>query len=216
MQKYEPNYETVSDTLKRLMSHGLTETEAKLDICRALPDRKIKLRISSTLVDSSGRTIATYAGRPIIDPRFARSARFVGPIDVQIVIPRDLAPDHLDWENSRLLKPVPCGFGLFAIITRLELLIKDVKREWRLTTPAAQESTSPAPAKNDVVTRAISFLKKLLTDNRELRPINVKPLLQEENLKLGPKQFKQAWMTARKDLELGPTKSGRDKKPSLR
>jgi hypothetical protein len=198
------------------MSHGLTETEAKLDICRALPDGRIKLRITRTLVDSSGRKIATSAGRPIIDPRFARSARFVGPIDVQIVIPRGLTPDHYDWENSRLLKPVPCGFGLFAIITRLELLIKDVKREWRLTTPAAQESTAPAPAKNDVVTRATSFLKKKLTDNRELRPKDVKPLLQEKELSLGPKQFRRAWMTAREDLELGRTKSGRDKKSSPR
>ena len=108
MQKYQPNYEPLSDTLKRLMSHGLTETEAKLDICLALRDRERKIEVLATirLVNSAGRTIATSAGRPIIDPRIRkRTARFVGPIDVQIVIPRDLAPDHLDWENSRLLKP---------------------------------------------------------------------------------------------------------------
>jgi hypothetical protein len=217
MQKYQPSYEPLSDTLKRLMSHGLTETDAKLDICLALRDRKKKIEIHATimLVDSAGRTIATSAGRPIIDPRFARSLRFVGPIDVQIVIPRDLAPDHIDWENSGLLKPVPCGFGLFAIITRLELLIKDVIREWRLTTPATQESTAPAPATNDVVTRAISFLKKELTDNRELRPKDVKPLLQEKKLSLGPKQFRCAWKTAREALKLGPTRAGRDRKSSL-
>jgi hypothetical protein len=218
MQKYQPSYEPLSDTLKRLMSHGLTETNAKLDICLALRDRKRKIEVLATirLVDSAGRTIATFAGRPIIDPRFQRDARFVGPIDVQIVIPRDLAPDHIDWENSGLLKPVPCGGGLFAIITRLELLIENVKREWRLTTPAAQESTAPAPATNGAVTRAISFFKKQLKDDPDLRPVDLKPLLPKHNLALGRRQLRDAWMFARRELELKPTKPGRPKKSTQR
>ena len=209
MQKYQPDYEPLSDTLKRLMSHGLTETEAKLDICLALRDRKkIKPRISGTIVTSTGV--------PITDPRIARTLRFVDPIDVQIVIPRDLTPDHLDWENSRPLKPWPCRSGLFAIITRLELLIERVKWEWRLTTPAAQESTAPAPATNGAVTRAISFFKKQLTDDPELRPVDLKPLLPKHNLILGSRQCRDAWMFARRELKLERTKPGRPKKSSQR
>ena len=136
----------------------------------------------------------------------------MGPIDVQIVIPRDLAPDDLDWENSRLLKPLPCGFGLFAKITRLELLIKDVIEEWRPTTPAA----APTPAKNNVVARAITFFITLLTANPDLRPKDVKPLLLEKKLLLGSKQFSFAWKTAREALGLKPTRPGRDRKSSPR
>ena len=218
MQKYQPSYEPLSDTLKRLMSHGLTETEAKLDICLALRDRKRRIGLQATirLVDSAGRTIVTSTGVPITDPRIARTLRFVDPIDVQIVIPRDLAPDHLDWENSRPLKPWPCRSGLFAIITRLELLIERVKWEWRLTTPAAQESTAPAPATNGAVTRAISFFKKQLTDDPELRPVDLKPLLPKHNLILGSRQCRDAWMFARRELKLERTKPGRPKKSSQR
>jgi hypothetical protein len=222
MQKYEPSYEPVFDTLKRLMSHGLPETEAKLDICLALRDRKkkIELQISRTLVDSTGRTIAvSAAGKPIIDPQLARSVRFVGPIDVQIVVPRDLTPDDLDWENSRPLKPWPCEprrFGLFAIITRLELATKDVKWVWRLTMPAAQESTPPAPATNDVVTRVTRWLIEKLKDDPDLRPVDLKPLLLKEGFVLRPKQFSRAWKTAREVRNLGRTKAGARRKSSQR
>ena len=61
MQKYQPNYEPLSDMLKRRMSHGLTETEAKLDICRALPDGRIHLQ-------SPGRLSIPPAGRLLLPP----------------------------------------------------------------------------------------------------------------------------------------------------
>jgi len=78
---YTPDWEPLANALKRVMATGVGEDEAKLDLCGAVADLKIRVRVR----------IGKYARK--------REVFSGGNIEV----PTHLAPGHFDWELSRPL-----------------------------------------------------------------------------------------------------------------
>jgi hypothetical protein len=86
---YNPEWELLANALKRVMAVGTEEQEAKADICNAISDRKIAVRV---LVDEADRDVG---GQTLYAP------------DVEV--PLRLKPEDLDWRRSRPLAPWPIG-----------------------------------------------------------------------------------------------------------
>lgn len=77
---YVPDWERLPDALKRVMAAGLSQDEAQVDICRAISDRKIRLRLQVT-----------------------PSPYLMRVVDVsQVNVPIDLKQSDFDWEKSCL------------------------------------------------------------------------------------------------------------------
>jgi hypothetical protein len=93
---YLPDWERLFDALKRLRATGLAEGEAKRQICNAIADRKIKLRI--------------YLLVPPINvdwlPRRALSAREAYHVKDDEIPPR-LTPRDFNWSQSRVRRSGP-------------------------------------------------------------------------------------------------------------
>ena len=81
---YAPDWERLADALKRVAATA-DEREAKVDLCNALGDRKIKVRVRVSEAEPS-------QGGEIFG---------VGNVGV----PPHLSPDDFDWGLSRPLKP---------------------------------------------------------------------------------------------------------------
>jgi len=81
---YIPDWELLGVALKRIMAFNVEESEAKADLCHAIADRKINVRV--TLAGGKG----VFSGGN------------VGP-------PVHLEPHDLDWDNSR--PQAPWGIG---------------------------------------------------------------------------------------------------------
>jgi hypothetical protein len=78
---YTPDWEPLADALKRVIAAGIEEDEAKTDLCRAIADRKINVRVKIAATDYG------MGGRVFSD----------GNVDV----PPHLRPGDLDWAQSR-------------------------------------------------------------------------------------------------------------------
>src|SRR5262249_3150409 len=81
-----PDFEPLSDTLRRVLATAnVREEEAKRDICAAVADGKIALRVRVA----------------------ASSLSFRGQTFPQenVGVPKRLKPDDFDWVQSRPLKP---------------------------------------------------------------------------------------------------------------
>jgi hypothetical protein len=81
---YTPDWEPIADALKRAVATGFSEDEAKTDLCRAVADRNIDVRV----------TIAT-----------------TGQVfwDGNVGVPPHLKPSDLDWVHSRPFAQWPIG-----------------------------------------------------------------------------------------------------------
>jgi hypothetical protein len=86
---YTPDWEPIADALKRVMTIGVSEDEAKLDLCRAMADRKIKVKVRIAQNADSFRG-ETFSGR-------------------NVGVPHHLSPDDFDWSRSCPLNPWPIG-----------------------------------------------------------------------------------------------------------
>ena len=82
---YTPNWEPLADALKRIMAIGVAEDEAKLDLCRAVADRKINIQVR---IAATGRSWGGWS--------------FSG---AQVRVPTHLNPDDFDWVRSCPLGP---------------------------------------------------------------------------------------------------------------
>jgi hypothetical protein len=83
---YIPDWEPLADVL--VMATGITEDEAKADLCRAVADRKIDVRVR-------------------IGSSHSKGGRFFS--NGNVGIPSHLRPGDLDWEQSCPLKPWSIG-----------------------------------------------------------------------------------------------------------
>jgi hypothetical protein len=91
--EYVPDWERLSDALKRVMSVGISKRDAQLDLCRATADRKIKIRYEI------GKEIV--AGIEI--PRgHGMAGQVIWNMDI---IPRPLTPADFDWQKSQPTRP---------------------------------------------------------------------------------------------------------------
>ena len=85
---YVPDWIRLSDALKRVMAAGASEDEAKLDISRAISDKKLKVQLTIEDPSSDIRGTLTFG---------------------QFSVPSHLSPNDFDWESSRPFKPWPTG-----------------------------------------------------------------------------------------------------------
>jgi hypothetical protein len=97
---YVSDWERLSDSLARVTTTGAGENEAQFDLCRAIAERKIKIRghvekdlikVFRFLTDNS-------------EPSWAEAAGEVRE-GVAMEIPGNLQPWDFDWQQSRPLNP---------------------------------------------------------------------------------------------------------------
>lgn len=86
---YTPDWEPLADALKRIMATGASEDEAKTDLCRAVADQKIDVRVRIAASDYGMR------GQVFSDGN--------------VGVPADLRPGDLDWVQSRPFGQWPIG-----------------------------------------------------------------------------------------------------------
>jgi hypothetical protein len=106
---YVPDWERLSDALKRVRIDGIADDEAKLDISRAIADRKIRVRLTVAIgpdvFTAHLQLVAKVQGLGS-DPK--HSAQNVECFEgANVKIPNQLTPDDFDWENSRPVQPWP-------------------------------------------------------------------------------------------------------------
>jgi hypothetical protein len=80
---YTPDWEPLADALKRVVATGLSEAEAKTDLCHAVGDRKIGVRVRIA-PNASTKRGAFFTGR-------------------NVGVPPRLVPNDFDWVHSRPL-----------------------------------------------------------------------------------------------------------------
>jgi hypothetical protein len=85
---YTPIWETLAEALSRLVSAGSTVQEAKFDLCRAIADGAIEIRL--LLAE---------------DPKRHLSASAVSSEGLDV--PARILPGDIDWRQSRPIKPWP-------------------------------------------------------------------------------------------------------------
>lgn len=85
---YVPDWEPMADALQRVVAIGLVEDEAKRQLCRAIADRKLELRIILTEDPSRGVPEQAVSGS-------------------EFHIPPRLSPGDIDWIKSRPLTDWP-------------------------------------------------------------------------------------------------------------
>jgi hypothetical protein len=85
---YTPDWEPLADALKRVTAAGASEDEGKIDLCRAIADKKIAIRVRIAASDTKGGS--SFTGR-------------------NISVPSHLSPADFDWTHSQPVRPWPIG-----------------------------------------------------------------------------------------------------------
>ena len=200
--RYIPHWERLGDALKRVMATGASEEEAKIDLCRALADRKIDVRV---------RIAATNYGR--------RGQVFS---DGNVRVPPHLRPGDLDWTQSRPFAQWTIGprvgehyFWIGGWENRpldfIELSTADVIK---ILCSGEEEEKSSATARAE--TDAIKALVPLLKSNPQLKRADAAELCREAGYHFSDRGFQyRVWPAARVQAGL-PAKalSGRKRETS--
>jgi hypothetical protein len=132
---YVRRWERLSDVVTRVMeAAGISEDEAKTDICRAISDRAIKLRCK----------LASHASKPM----HAQDTVLEGK---HFDIPTALKPEGLDWEKSCPVKAWSVWRGSYDVpgywyLEWIELFSDDVTKVLCPTPsePGAMSTSQPA------------------------------------------------------------------------
>jgi hypothetical protein len=77
---YDPDWESLAQSLTRIVSLGLDDQQAKIELCNAIADEKIKVR-AFLRDDDEDFPGATFSGK-------------------EIEVPKRLKPDDFDWDQS--------------------------------------------------------------------------------------------------------------------
>jgi len=200
---YTPDWEPLADALKQVMAAGIIEDEAKTDLCRAVADRKIDVRVT---IAATGQVFW----------------------DGNVGVPPHLKPSDLDWVHSRPFAQWPIGPRRGEHYTwnwsdrpidLIELSTTDVsrilcgglgndtdKKGTRLTTVTTA----------DQETKAIRALASHLRENRDLKRVEAATWCQKRGFKVSDRGFQdRVWPRAREEAGLpGRTPPGRKKKSS--
>jgi hypothetical protein len=152
---YVPDWERLSDALKRVVAAGVSEDEGKLDISRAIADRKIRARLTVAIEPDA---LTTWHQAVAKAQGLVTGSNHIGdPVDYfeggNIDVPRYLIAGDFDWQDSRPLKswPVRPRGGRFnewrafsRPALRIELRAADVRKVLcGEQTPAATEIKRP-------------------------------------------------------------------------
>jgi hypothetical protein len=135
---FVPDFERLHEVLKRVMAAGFSKREAQRNICRAIADRKIKIRFHVVFTDDdvlsilppetashyreglrSRENAANWRG--LLDQLSPR--QLVGGT-VPVDIPSQLSPCDFDWRKSACKKPwnIRGGFPTFPKFCHLDLI----------------------------------------------------------------------------------------------
>jgi hypothetical protein len=188
---YTPVWEPLADALKRIMATGVCEEEAKADLCRAVADRKIdvRVRIATSDYDMPNQVFS----------------------DGNVGVPSHLRPEDLDWTHSRPFAKWPIGPKLgqhYAWITRwkdrpldlIELSTVDVV-EILCSGADGKKSSATARHENDAKKALASHLK----NNPELRRSEAEAWCRTSGYDLTRRGFQnRVWPEARVQAGLEP------------
>ena len=220
---YVPDWEPLAAALKRVMASGATDDDAKLDICRAVADRKVGVRVTVARSNDQAMGGMVLSG---------------GNVDV----PARLDPDDFDWVRSRPLKRWLVGPRLIEHYTwtsgwsarsldLIELSTRDVRRILcgddlaaqlgsALTAPlgiltddgAAPDGTVGTAKQESNATKALAAHLKA---NPQLTPADAKAYL-SDRYQISDRGFQfRIWPAARTRAGLAPKASpGRKPKSS--
>ena len=139
---YTPVWETLADALRRLVTAGYTELDAKLSLCAAIADKAVTDRL--VLAEDTPRNL----------PESSVSA-------TGLDLPERILPKEINWNLSRPIKPWPLagqslgepmtvylarvGHHLERTIETIEVRSSDVSRIFGLVTQAAPKRSQDAP-----------------------------------------------------------------------
>lgn len=91
-----------------------------------------------------------------LDPTYVRRLEFEEGVKIRLAVPADLKPADIDWDNSRLLRPLPYEPWQHQLLAHVrgEVLRTDWERAFPMlrTANAAEETRAdeaPADAKDD-------------------------------------------------------------------
>jgi len=147
---YVPKWEPIILAVRRLISIGISEEHAKIDLCHAISDRRLALR---ALVGGDG---VYFEG--------------VTFHDGEIHPPLRLQPSHIDWENSRPIAPWTCfDGGLRALsIDLLEVSTGDMEAVFPQSTSVRLKKDTGRPRRI-----AESAIEPAFKEWRESRPESI-------------------------------------------
>jgi hypothetical protein len=188
---YTPDWEPLADALKRVMAIGVSEDEAKRDLCRAVADQKIRVRIR----------IAAWN-------RVRGGELFSGG---NVRQPAHLVPDDFDWVRSYPRSPWPIGprwgerrnrewVGGWGprVIALIELSTTDVIEVVCNADISAREPIGKQSATVKRETEATKALALHLQCNRDLKREDASIWCREQGYNLTDRGFKgRIWPNAR-------------------
>jgi hypothetical protein len=182
---YIPDFEPLADALKRVMATGASEEEAKTDLCRAVADGKIRVRVR----------IATS--------HYKRGSVFSGG---NVFVPAHLAPRDFDWARSRPIAQWRIGPRLGEhYFWDPENLPLDFIELW--TADVAQvlcnrDGDELPPATSGRESAAIKALAGQLRADPKLKRSDAAHWCREHAYNLGKRAFDRVWPQAREKAGL--------------
>jgi hypothetical protein len=172
--RYIPHWERLGDALKRVMATGAysSEEEAKTDLCRAMADREINVRVKIAASSYSMRGRLFSEGN--------------------VGVPSHLKSGDLDWEQSRSLQPWSIGpmpgqhyFGWDWKNLPLDLIELWTADVIDVLCRGGEEEA------------AIKTLALHLKSNRQLTRAEAAELCRKSGYNLGKRAFERVWPEAR-------------------
>lgn len=203
---YTPDWVSIADALTRVVNSGVAEDQAKLDLCRAVADRRINVRVRIALADRTGRGQVFSNGN--------------------VGVPPHLAPEDLDWVHSCPLKPWAIGPMLGQhysgwkwenrSLDLIELATDDVSEVLSAGAGAEDNASAVSAATANHETAAIKALASHLRSNPQLKRADAAAWCRESGYNLGTRAFGRVWPPAREKAGLDRLAAPGRKRKSFR
>jgi hypothetical protein len=201
---YTPDWEPLADALKRVMAIGLSKKEAQVDLCNAIADGNIRVRV--TITDQSPRVTRTST---------AAEGDFKVPIH--------LRPKDFDWRRSQPVESwlvvtrewmTRSGEKHSLSISLIEVRTADVMD--CIVKPARNNNHAKSVRTAGQESLATKALASHLRDNEEMKRDDAAEWLKTTaGHSLGKRAFGRVWPQAREKAGLSPIANpGRKRKLS--